>query len=89
MPVDMIVVMLVYEDIFRMVMIMMFKQRIWFSAKTGLLSGYFVGNILNLERESPEDLSKRMQVALWDLNPTTLPPLLLVWTQLKELDEEV
>ena len=89
MPVDMIVVMLVYEDIFRMVMIMMFKQRIWFSAKTGLLSGYFFGNILNLERESPEDLSKRMQVALWDLNPTTLPPLLLVWTQLKELDEEV
>ena len=46
-------------------------------------------NLFNLEGEPPEDLAKCMKVALWYLNPATLPPLLLVGTQLKELDKEV
>ena len=86
----MIVVMLVYEDYFQD------GDDHDVQAKKMILSQnrvtsrvVFFGNILNLERESPEDLSKRMQVALWYLNPATLPPFLLFWTKLKELDEEV
>ena len=52
-------------------------------------SQIYFQKLFNLEGESSEDLAKFMKVTLWNLNPPTLPNLLPIGTELKELDKEV